>query len=116
MKHEHSEQRSLLRRTEGDRLAAPHDLQRPKYSELHYWSLPVPLVATVPSNPQAASSNRCRRIVAAAAVAGSTSAIISRLALIGIGLTAWLSADLRDEWRKLDRIERFLERRPDDAA
>jgi hypothetical protein len=38
------------------------------------------------------------------------------IALIGIGLTAWLSADLRDEWRKLDRIERFLERRPDDAA
>ena len=33
------------------------------------------------------------------------------IALIGIGLTAWLSADLRDEWRKLDRIERLLERR-----
>lgn len=31
------------------------------------------------------------------------------IALIGIGLTSWLSADLRDEWRKLDRIERLLE-------
>jgi hypothetical protein len=25
--------------------------------------------------------------------------------LIGIGATLWLSADLRDEWRKLDRLE-----------
>lgn len=33
------------------------------------------------------------------------------IVLIGIGLTSWLSADLRDEWRKLDRIERLLERR-----
>ena len=31
------------------------------------------------------------------------------IALIGIGLTSWLSADLRDEWRKLDRLERLLE-------
>jgi hypothetical protein len=38
------------------------------------------------------------------------------IALIGIGLTAWLSADLRDEWRKLDRIERLLEQRAADAA
>jgi hypothetical protein len=36
------------------------------------------------------------------------------IALIGIGLTSWLSADLRDEWRKLDRIEHLLE--PCDAA
>jgi hypothetical protein len=27
------------------------------------------------------------------------------IALIGLGATAWLSADLRDEWRKLDRLE-----------
>ena len=27
---------------------------------------------------------------------------------VGIGATLWLSADLRDEWRKLDRIERLL--------
>jgi hypothetical protein len=38
------------------------------------------------------------------------------IALIGIGLTSWLSADLRDEWRKLDRIERLLEQRTDPAA
>ncbi|HEX3784512.1 MAG TPA: hypothetical protein VHX38_33045 [Pseudonocardiaceae bacterium] len=25
--------------------------------------------------------------------------------LLGIGATLWISADLRDEWRKLDRIE-----------
>ena len=31
------------------------------------------------------------------------------IALIGIGLTSWLSADMRDEWRKLDRIEQLLE-------
>ncbi len=31
------------------------------------------------------------------------------IALVGIGLTSWLSADLRDEWRKLDRIEHLLE-------
>ena len=37
------------------------------------------------------------------------------IALIGIGLTAWLSADLRDEWRKLDRIERLLAHRRDEA-
>lgn len=35
------------------------------------------------------------------------------IALIGIGLTSWLSADLRDEWRKLDRIEHLLD--PSDA-
>jgi hypothetical protein len=28
--------------------------------------------------------------------------------LLGIGATLWISADLRDEWRKLDRIERAL--------
>ena len=37
------------------------------------------------------------------------------IVLIGIGLTSWLSADLRDEWRKLDRIERLLERGDRDA-
>lgn len=30
------------------------------------------------------------------------------IVLIGLGATAWLSADLRDEWRKLDRIEKAL--------
>jgi hypothetical protein len=34
------------------------------------------------------------------------------IALIGIGLTSWLSADLRDEWRKLDRIEHLLDSEP----
>lgn len=29
--------------------------------------------------------------------------------LVGIGATMWLSADMRDEWRKLDRIERRLD-------
>ena len=31
------------------------------------------------------------------------------LFLLGIGALAWLSADLRDEWRKLDDIERHLD-------
>ena len=28
--------------------------------------------------------------------------------LVGVAATLWLSADLRDEWRKLDRIEEAL--------
>ena len=30
------------------------------------------------------------------------------LALIGIGCTVWLSADLQDEWRRLDAVEERL--------
>ena len=30
------------------------------------------------------------------------------MALIGVGAMLWLSADLRDEWRKLDRIEQAI--------
>jgi hypothetical protein len=30
------------------------------------------------------------------------------LFLLGLGATIWISADLRDEWRKLDAIERHL--------
>jgi len=30
------------------------------------------------------------------------------LFLLGLGAVFWLSADLRDEWRKLDRIEESL--------
>jgi hypothetical protein len=30
---------------------------------------------------------------------------LTGLFLIGLGAALWLSADLRDEWRKLDRIE-----------
>lgn len=30
---------------------------------------------------------------------------IGGLFLLGAGATMWLSADLRDEWRKLDRLE-----------
>lgn len=33
---------------------------------------------------------------------------IGAVLLIGIGATLWISADLRDEWRKLDRIEESL--------
>ncbi|HEY1828495.1 MAG TPA: hypothetical protein VGF87_10760 [Acidimicrobiales bacterium] len=33
---------------------------------------------------------------------------IGGIFLLGIGATLWLSADLRDEWRKLDRIEEAL--------
>ena len=39
---------------------------------------------------------------------------IGGIFLLGIGATLWLSADLRDEWRKLDCIEEALrEGRPD---
>lgn len=30
------------------------------------------------------------------------------IALIGIGCTVWLSADLQDEWRRLDALEERL--------
>ena len=30
------------------------------------------------------------------------------LFLLGLGALLWLSADLRDEWRKLDAIDRHL--------
>jgi hypothetical protein len=30
------------------------------------------------------------------------------LVLVGIGIALWLSADLRDEWRKLDSIDQAL--------
>lgn len=33
---------------------------------------------------------------------------IGGLFFLGIGATLWISADLRDEWRKLDRIEQAL--------
>ena len=33
---------------------------------------------------------------------------IGALFFLGLGATLWLSADLRDEWRKLDRIEQSL--------
>ena len=41
------------------------------------------------------------------------------IALIGIGCTAWVSADLQDEWRRLDRLQEHLEAlaaREDDPA
>ena len=34
---------------------------------------------------------------------------IGGIFLLGVGATLWLSADLRDEWRKLDRIEEVLQ-------
>jgi hypothetical protein len=33
---------------------------------------------------------------------------IGAVFFLGVGATLWLSADLRDEWRKLDRIEQCL--------
>lgn len=42
---------------------------------------------------------------------------IGALFLLGVSATLWLSADLRDEWRKLDRIERAIRETPwQDAA
>ncbi len=37
---------------------------------------------------------------------------IGALFLLGVSATLWLSADLRDEWRKLDRIERAIRETP----
>lgn len=39
---------------------------------------------------------------------------IGGIALIALGCTAWISADLQDEWRRLDAIEESL-RRPNDS-
>ena len=36
---------------------------------------------------------------------------IGGIFLLGVGATLWLSADLRDEWRKLDCIEEALRER-----
>jgi hypothetical protein len=36
-------------------------------------------------------------------------AVVGLFAL-GLGATLWLSADLRDEWQKLDDVERTLDR------
>jgi len=38
------------------------------------------------------------------------SAGLGGLFLLGLGATLWHSADLRDEWRKLDRLEEKLDR------
>jgi hypothetical protein len=38
------------------------------------------------------------------------SAGLGGIFLMGLGATLWLSADLRDEWRKLDRIEAAMTR------
>ena len=38
------------------------------------------------------------------------------LFLLGVGATVWLSADLRDEWRKLDEIADALNRREDEVV
>jgi len=37
------------------------------------------------------------------------SAGLGGLFLLGVGATLWHSADLRDEWRKLDRLEEKLD-------
>jgi hypothetical protein len=34
---------------------------------------------------------------------------IGGLFLLGLGATLWISSDLRDEWQKLDRVERALD-------
>jgi hypothetical protein len=36
------------------------------------------------------------------------SGAVGGMFLLGVGATLWISADLRDEWRKLDRIEQAL--------
>ena len=36
------------------------------------------------------------------------SGAILGVVLVGLGATAWLSGDLRDEWRKLDRLEEIM--------
>jgi hypothetical protein len=36
------------------------------------------------------------------------SAGVGSVFLLGVGVMLWLSADMRDEWRKLDRIERAI--------
>lgn len=34
---------------------------------------------------------------------------VGGLFLLGVGATLWISSDLRDEWQKLDRVERALD-------
>src|SRR4051794_33561759 len=44
------------------------------------------------------------------------SGAVGGLFLLGCGATLWLSADLHDEWRKLDRIEAAIRGESPDAA
>lgn len=44
----------------------------------------------------------------------ASGAVLGLFAL-GVGATLWLSADLRDEWRKLDQIHQTLQRGADAA-
>lgn len=41
---------------------------------------------------------------------------IGGVLLVGVGAMLWLSADLRDEWRKLDAIERRMAGQDADAG
>jgi hypothetical protein len=41
---------------------------------------------------------------------------IGGLFLLGLGAMCWLSADLRDEWRKLDRLEQTIQARSETSA
>jgi hypothetical protein len=50
-------------------------------------------------------------LVGAGAIALIISGGMGGIFLLGVGATLWLSADLRDEWRKLDRIEEALQQR-----
>jgi hypothetical protein len=61
VKHQHSQQRSLLYSAQHIRLAVLHDPQRPKYPEFHDSSLAAPGIATLPPDLKAASTKRCGR-------------------------------------------------------
>src|SRR5260221_14523440 len=55
----------------------------------------------------------CARVSYATETVDQMSYLISGgvlgLFLLGLGATLWLSADLRDEWRKLDRLQRSVD-------
>jgi len=80
----------------GDRVAILSE-NRPEWALADYACLTsgftdVPLYATLPAE-------QLPYIISAG---------IGGMFLLGLGAMLWLSADLRDEWRKLDRIERRL--------
>jgi len=40
---------------------------------------------------------------------------LTGVCLVAVGSTLWISADIKDEWRKLDRLELLLAERRDDT-
>lgn len=57
-----------------------------------------------------------RHVLPAAQMPYVLSGGLAAILLVGVGATLWLSADLRDEWRHLDQLEKRLESRVEELV